>query len=317
MHFEQYQVPLPSSHWHSTTQMSRPTGSNHCWASSSKTPLLSRRNSTIPTTPRLAKTLKSSRARSARPKPRARFGSCGLVRQIALFLLRFVLSRVLTLLICCCASGNTQTATSVAPDYSRAHEVVNATLAPIVKAYFDALLAGTSGGAARAYSAMAMTNTPYNSDGMDGFAVERAAILKVAKDDANNAVILGGDLHDLYAWSVNEGRNMTGNPVAINLVCPGVTYTGFGTSAWPLMAGLEVPMGGRDNVFEMFHALWRQTNPSLKYTNGQFRGFFAVKATKKSHHTEYFHFRPETIASNFSSARSESGKNHGKLHLHG
>lgn len=44
-------------------------------------------------------------------------------------------------------------------------------------------------------------------------------------------------------------------------------------------------------------------NPGLKYYNMQYKGFFAVQATKKSHVAEYFVIDPKTILTNYTTAR--------------
>ena len=47
-------------------------------------------------------------------------------------------------------------------------------------------------------------------------------------------------------------------------------------------------------------------NPGLKYYNMQYKGFFAVKATKEEHVAEFFVVDPETILTDYANARSTS-----------
>jgi len=92
-----------------------------------------------------------------------------------------------------------------------------------VQASMEGLLASSSAGLFRAAAAMANTQTTWNRDDWNSFGHERAQILDVCKNDANNTIILGGDLHDSWAWTLYEGGNMTGTPVAVNLGALGVT----------------------------------------------------------------------------------------------
>ena len=66
-------------------------------------------------------------------------------------------------------------------------------------------------------------------------------------------------------------------------------------------------MGGSDEVYSLLEQADEAANPGLKYYNLQYKGFFAVKATKESHVAEFFVVDPETILQNYDTARSESG----------
>lgn len=48
------------------------------------------------------------------------------------------------------------------------------------------------------------TETSWNSDGFSGVSAQRAEILQLAMNYANNLVILGGDVHDSWAYSISE-----------------------------------------------------------------------------------------------------------------
>ena len=65
-------------------------------------------------------------------------------------------------------------------------------------------------------------------------------------------------------------------------------------------------MGGDDEVYRLLELADEAANPGLKYYNLQYKGFFAVKATKTSHVAEFFVVTPETVLSNYSNARAAS-----------
>jgi len=52
-------------------------------------------------------------------------------------------------------------------------------------------------------------------------------------EKANNPIILSGDLHDSWVWTLYEGGQMDGKPAAVNLGCPGVSSPGWG----PFLSG--------------------------------------------------------------------------------
>ena len=116
----------------------------------------------------------------------------------------------------------------VGPNMDKWAELVHPALAPTIKGYTDAVLADAASFVLRALVAMALTKTPWNTDGFDGFAVERANLIEGFAKTANNPIILGGDLHDSWAWTLYENGYMDGTPRAVNLGCPGVTSPGWG-----------------------------------------------------------------------------------------
>ena len=197
----------------------------------------------------------------------------------------------------------------IAPDLSVASQLFsNTTVAATVAAYMNGVLSNAASTTLRALVAMAQTSTPWNSDDFNGFGAERAKILNMVKTDSNNPIILGGDLHDSWAWTMYEGGNKTGTPVAVNLGCPGVTSPGWGGFLGGVLAGLDSTLGGVSNRFKLIDDMFYQQNPGLKYAETWNKGFFVVKATKLSHTAEYFHNSPSTILSNYSAARAASGK---------
>ena len=108
--------------------------------------------------------------------------------------------------------------------------------------------------------------------------MERAAISEVAKNNANNPVILAGDVHDGWDWTTYEGGIVgPGKPVAVNLVCPGVTSPGWGSFTYGAFKGSPVEaVLGTDGV----NTLFENVNPGLVYGNVKDKGFVAVKMTE-------------------------------------
>ena len=119
---------------------------------------------------------------------------------------------------------------AVKGDYSKIHTFVeDPTTATEVKAATDAIFASPNAAFFRALTAQAVTSTPWNRDDFSGFAHEQRQILDVVKAASNNPIILAGDLHDSYAWTLYEGGEVDGTPCAVNLVGPGVTSPVCGT----------------------------------------------------------------------------------------
>jgi hypothetical protein len=196
----------------------------------------------------------------------------------------------------------------IGPNLDEAHKVVSFFVRPLVKAYFSIVLRTAAAAPGRVLVAMARTSTPFNSDDFNGFGVERAEILKIAKDNTNNPIILGGDLHDSWAWRLFEGGNKTGTPVAVNLGCPGVTSPGFGAAAAPFFLPIKALLGGVNGAYRVINDLFYRENPGLVYANTQDKGFFAVKANATVHVAEYFHVTASTLLQNYDDAISTSDK---------
>lgn len=140
-----------------------------------------------------------------------------------------------------------------------------------------------------------------------GFGYERQQILEFAKNESLNMIILGGDLHDSFAWKLPITGLVEGEHVAVNYGCPGVSSPGFGPLFNPVMAPIEAALGGEQARYDAYHAAYYRTNPNLVFTDVQHKGFFVAVATPDKHTVEYFGFDHETMLSDYSLARSKSG----------
>jgi len=100
---------------------------------------------------------------------------------------------------------------------------------------------------------------------------------------------------------------MTGTPVAVNLGAPGVTSPGWGPYLYPAISPIEGLLGGPDGVYDFISDGFEDVNPGLVYGSTKDKGFFAVKATKETHTTEYFHVDALNTVSDYATARSSSG----------
>ena len=196
----------------------------------------------------------------------------------------------------------------IGPNLDEATRLVSFFVRPLVRLYFGIVLRTEAAAAGRVLVAMAQTKTPLNSDDYNGFGVERAEILQIAKDNTNNPIILGGDLHDSWAWKLFEGGNLTGTAVAVNLGCPGVSSPGFGAAVSPFLLPIKALLGGENGVYRLIDDMFYKENPGLVYANTRDKGFFAVKATPTSHVAEYFLVSATTLLQNYDDAVRESGK---------
>jgi hypothetical protein len=138
---------------------------------------------------------------------------------------------------------------AVKGDYSAVDAFVeDPTEAAAVKAFTDALYTAEASTFFRALSAEAFTSTPWNRDDFGGFAIEQRLILDMLKANTNNPIVLAGDLHDGYAWTLYEDGEVDGTPTAVNLICPGVTSP----VSW---AESDFLFMGEATIFLTFHAL--------------------------------------------------------------
>jgi alkaline phosphatase D len=181
-------------------------------------------------------------------------------------------------------TGATVLAPQIPPSFLYCGQAVPSALSASVQAYCDGVLGAAAAGFFRAAVAMQKYGQPWNSDDFGGFAVERAAIVEVAKDNAINPIILAGDVHDGWAWKIYDGGVVgPGKPVAVNLVCPGVTSPGWGGFTYGTFKGSPVEAAlGTDGVYDMISNIFKLNNPGLVYGNVQDKGFVAVKMTPVS-----------------------------------
>ena len=169
---------------------------------------------------------------------------------------------------------------SKGPNFARLGEFANPAVAPFVQDYADAVLQSPAATFVRALVAMDIFDSPWNPDDFAGVTVERAKVLEVAAR-ANNPVILSGDVHDSWAWTLYQGGAMSGTPVATNVVAPGVTSPGWGPAVAPFF--FENPLDetlGAGWYYDAIEENFVGINEGLKYGNIQNKGFFATKATK-------------------------------------
>eukprot|EP00581_Thalassiosira_minuscula_P002081 CAMPEP_0183738948 /NCGR_PEP_ID=MMETSP0737-20130205/55850_1 /TAXON_ID=385413 /ORGANISM="Thalassiosira miniscula, Strain CCMP1093" /LENGTH=676 /DNA_ID=CAMNT_0025973607 /DNA_START=209 /DNA_END=2236 /DNA_ORIENTATION=- len=190
-----------------------------------------------------------------------------------------------------------------------------------LKAHIDGLMANPLAGIPlRISAAMSVNNVPWNRDDWNGFAHQRKQILSILKEYSNNPIILSGDLHDSWLWTIYEDGNVTGVPVAVNVGSPGVTAPGFGRSAMTFLGklvdeddvelgedGLKAPLGGgkvgTDLSFDMVERAFEGANPGLAHAEVRHEGFVAGKITPTEHIAQYIHVGEGVALSNYSSAR--------------
>ena len=153
-------------------------------------------------------------------------------------------------------------------------------IAPAVKGYTDAVLADPSAFLLRAAVAMDVTKTSFSNDSFDGFSYEREMLINGFVEKTNNPIVLGGDSHDSWAYTIYEKGALEGNPAAVNLNCPGVTSPGWGFFLSDILTPLSESFGGTVDVFKLASDTFVGQNSGLKYNEILRKGFVAVKATK-------------------------------------
>ncbi len=196
-------------------------------------------------------------------------------------------------------------------DLTRCSEVItNKAVAAGVQKYCNGLLASASGGTFRAFSILNKNSIPWDTDDYNGYQFERAKILNMLKDNTHNAIILGGDLHDSWVWTMYENGASSGTPVALNLIGPGVTSPGFGPFlGYSFLASPNVTaaLGGSSGVYKFLSDMLVSQNPGLNYANIQKKGFVAVKLTPHAQVAEFILNKESTTVTNFTAARALTG----------
>lgn len=156
-----------------------------------------------------------------------------------------------------------------------------AELAPAIQGFADAVLADPGAFIFRIGVAMDILGASYSPDSFDGFAHEREILLDGFKEKANNPIVLSGDSHDSWAYTLYEkGTVEEGNPVAVNLGCPGVTSPGWNSFLGDILTPLSAALGGALDVHKLTSDTFVGRNPGMKYNDILHKGFVAVKATK-------------------------------------
>lgn len=195
-------------------------------------------------------------------------------------------------------------------------EVVPESYQQDVKSAMDKLL-GTSL-FLRIITAMAVTMTPWNRDDFNGFAHQRARILASFAKHANNAIVLGGDLHDSWGWVLREedGGNGDDNttavpppPVAVNIGAPGVTAPGIGRDVLAEMEPIDEALPSADGGWLYLAETWKRTNgPPYDLIQAEIRhsGFVAVRATRTEHVAEFYGIPADDMLMDYPEARNRS-----------
>jgi hypothetical protein len=96
------------------------------------------------------------------------------------------------------------------------------------------------------------------------------------------------------------------HPLSI-LSRPASPAPGGGPAVYPAFQPLEDAVGGQDALYDVLELADETANPGLHYFNMQYKGFYAVRATKETHVAEFFGFTPDTILSSYEDARAASG----------
>jgi len=203
-------------------------------------------------------------------------------------------------------AANVMVGPFILPDTRLFPDVVDPTIRPAFEQYLEALFSSPQGFQARAVAAAAEGQVPSNRDSFAGFSVETRTMLEIARDVANNMIILGGDVHDSYAWTLYEDYNITGDPVAVNLVGTAVSSNGLGPAYFAAFAPIADTVG-EDTIYDAIDAAGVATNPGLVFTNQRNKGFFAVSVTPETHTAEYFLLDSETLVTSFTDARAANG----------
>ncbi len=160
-------------------------------------------------------------------------------------------------------------------------DYVPAPFAAPIKGFTDAVLTDPGAFLLRIGVAMDVSGASFSPDSFDGFASEREILLDGFQEKANNPIVLSGDSHDSWAYTLYEkGTLEEGNPVAVNLGCPGVTSPGWNDLLGDILTPLSAALSGALDVYKLASDTFVGRNDGLKYNEILRKGFVAVKATK-------------------------------------
>ena len=201
-------------------------------------------------------------------------------------------------------AGNTMMGHYVLPPPENFHLDAPDATAPFVKGLWDAILPSSDGLIARILSALAAVDIEWNQDDYSGFHFERQKIVELAQTKANNMIVLGGDLHDGFAWVVPSSGRIEGEPAFVNLGCASVTSPGFAPNFLPFFASIADAIGGLPAVMDILEKSFIRENENLKLVNLEFKGATVVTVTRDTHTAEYFGVTEEDRVSNYETARN-------------
>lgn len=119
--------------------------------------------------------------------------------------------------------------------------------------------------------------------------------------------MLGGDVHDSWAWTLYEDGFGGGEPVAVNLVCPGVGSRGLGSAFGAILGSAIEALGGISEYRKVIESGFKAQNTGLEYGDITYRGFFAAEMNHATQVTEYFHFDDDVSQLDYAQAREASG----------
>ncbi|CAJ1966872.1 unnamed protein product [Cylindrotheca closterium] len=158
----------------------------------------------------------------------------------------------------------------------------------------------------RGLVAMSIKKISLNSDAWDGFAHERALLLEGLRTKTNNPIVLGGDSHDSWAYSLVEDGGFEGEKIAVNINAPAVTSGGYGRVVGALFGFIAGAIGGIENLLKIVQDSLLADNSGLLYADINLKGFVAVTATKEKHVSEYILVETDTMEIDYAAARGAS-----------
>eukprot|EP00977_Amphora_coffeiformis_P022096 scaffold10436_cov107-Amphora_coffeaeformis.AAC.2 len=203
-------------------------------------------------------------------------------------------------------AGNTMMGHYVLPDPALLYLDAPEATQSAVKSLWDFVLPSENGLTARVVSALAQADVEWNLDDYSGFHHERMKIAELAQTKTNNMIVLGGDLHDGFAWQVPSSGLVEGKPVFVNLGCASVTSPGFGPNFLPFFASIQDAIGGKGAVYDILEKSFLRANPNLKSVNLELKGPTIVTVTRTTHTAEYFGVTDEDRVSDYPDARGDA-----------
>ncbi|KAI3433607.1 hypothetical protein D9Q98_003416 [Chlorella vulgaris] len=141
---------------------------------------------------------------------------------------------------------------------------------------------------ARMHLAMGQFGVPMNPGAWDGYAAERAELLKVLDIPGSNPVVMAGDSHNAWAHEISD---VNGKRVAVEFDAPAVTSIGF---LEDIYSRFREKFGRLASLFPLYlftpwveDSLLAANTHSLRYCNLDRRGFLLHHVTLGKFHTEF------------------------------